>query len=428
MDTVLVVGIKADAAQFCAEHRPAVVIHGQPQQAVFAAGFLDVISQQAGMDAYILHKGAVAGLHPAAPWSLDLVQGLAVPADPGMVDVKPVGSLAKMEIHGGPVGQLCIVDAHRAAPPGQIGQRLVGGLDVVVVGDGQLFPAGTDAHPLSEEIAVLVWIFHPVLVFVLDLLLEMGHVEQGRVGHAPVLRIMDLLLLFEAADKREKSVVRFSVKQNPPAAGQVVIQGPVRHITVGSKDAHPRLGHFALAGDENSDVVVIGELVDLVEDHHAGSHAVPAFGVVGASFDDALVFPALHHLLGVVEKAVQFFLVFWGFEDFGHVLQRRYSLLLIVGTDVDVVVGDGIVWRNHAETHKADQAVLAGAAAHHVERCFKPWEAFGVVGAKPEADNKLLPGEKFFEWEVFGKAQVVSQPLLVDYQILSVKDLLDHLH
>ena len=201
--------------------------------------------------------------------------------------------------------------------------------------------------------------------------------------------------------------------------------GPGSHP---GKDAHPRLGHFALSGDEHRNVVVVGELVHLVEHHHTGPHTVPALGVVGAAFDDALVFPALHHLLGVVEKAVQFFLVFGSLEDFGHVLQGRHCLLLVVGTDVYVVVGDGIVWRNHAETHKTDQAVLAGAAAHHVERCFKPWETFGVVGAKPEADNKLLPGEKFFEWEVFGKAQVVSQPLLVDYQILSVKDLLDHLH
>ena len=111
---------------------------------------------------------------------------------------------------------------------------------------------------------------------------------------------MHLLPVFQAADERQEAAVILTLKQDPPALRQEIVQRPVRHIAVRSEHPNAGLGHLAQAGDKNLvvDVILIG--MDFVEDHLAGAHAVPALGVVGAALHYTLVFKALHHLLGVV--------------------------------------------------------------------------------------------------------------------------------
>ena len=248
-----------------------------------------------------------------------------------------------MQVDGGPVGQLGIVDAHRAAPAGQIGQGAVGGLDLLVVGDSQLLFARPHPHPLGDEAGVFLGVEQPGLVFVFDLLLQVGHIGKGRVCHGPVGRVVHLVFVFQAADKRQKTAVLLAVEQDAAAPLQVVVQGAVAHLAVGSEDPHPRLGHLALTGDKDGDVVVVFKLVHLIEHHHARPHPVPALGVVGAALDDAFVGPALHQLFGVVVVFFQLAFKAGRFQHFGDVPHRGDGLFLVVGADVDVVMGHLVV-------------------------------------------------------------------------------------
>lgn len=81
-----------------------------------------------------------------------------------------------------------------------------------------------------------------------------------------------------------------------------------------------------------------------------------------------------------------------------------------------------IVGADAAKAVKGDQAVLAGAAGHHIQAGLPPGQPIlGGVGAVPQRDQKRLPGEQFLKWEVSGQAQVVAQLSVIYDQILRGK-------
>ena len=394
------------------------MVHGQPPHVVQQRHPLDIVRQQVWGDAHILHHRHDLPLRPRPPGGLHSGQGLGLGADPGVIDVVPLRAPAEVEVDPRPVGELRIVQSHHAAPPPQIGKRPVGGLHLLIVGDGDLLKPGPQAHPLGEKVTVLLRVLQPVPVLVLDLLLEMGEKRQGRIGHVPVFRVVDLLPAFQAADKGQKPVVLLPLEQDPPPPGQIVVQRPVVYLAVGGEDPHPGLGNLPLAGDKDLDVVVILKGVDLVEHHLAGAHAVPALGVVGPAPHHALVPPALDQLLGVVVVPAQLGLPLRALQHLGQILHRRHRLLLVVGADVHVVVAHRVVGGQGTGPVKGNQPVLAGAPAHHGQQGLPPGRAVRPVGAVPQGQNKLLPGEKLLKREVFGQAQIVPQLLGVYPDVL----------
>ena len=196
----------------------------------------------------------------------------------------------------------------------------------------------------------------------------MRDIGQRRVRHEPVLRVIDLLPVFQAADEREIAALRlrFVLEENPPPLGYEVIQRAIRHVV---RCEHPdaRLSDLAQTGDENLVVVVVLKGVDFVKDNLAGAHTVPPLRVVGAPLHHALVLPTLHHLFGVVIVPVELRLPLGGFEDFGKILYRRDRLLLVVGAHVHVVVFHGVVGGYGARAVESDETVLACTAPHHAE-------------------------------------------------------------
>ena len=394
------------------------MVHGQHPNVVPPPGLQDVGRQQIRRDAHILHHGAQPLPRPRLPGGLHPGQGLGLGADPGVVEVKPVGPPPEMQVDGRPVRQLGVVQAYRAAPAVQLRQRPVGGLDLLIVGDGDLLEARPQAHPLGQEVPVLLRVVHPFPVLVLNLLEEMGQVGQGRVGHKPVALVMDLVAAPQAADEGQEPVVRLAVEQDPAAPGQVVVQGTVADLPVGGEDPHPGLGHLALAGDKHLDVVVVLKGVDLVEHHLAGAHAVPALGVVGPAPHDALVPPALDELLGVVVVAAELGLIPGALQHLRQILHRRHRLLLVIGADIHVVVAHRVVGGDGAGPVEGDEAVLAGAAAHHAQQGLPPGRPVRPVGAVPQGEEELLPGEQPVVGEVFDQPQVAAQLVQIHADVL----------
>ena len=154
---------------------------------------------------------------------------------------------------------------------------------------------------------------------------------------------MDLFSILQAADKRQHTAVILALKQDAPGLGQLIVQGTVGDVAVGSKVPNTRLVYLAQAGDENLDIVVVLVGVYLVEDDFSGAHAVSASGVVGAALHDALVLPALDQLLGVVEVFFQLGFVLWRLQHLHQVPAWLSGLILVVGANIHVVVAHRIV-------------------------------------------------------------------------------------
>ena len=95
-----------------------------------------------------------------------------------MIDVKPLRSDAEVQVHAGPVADLRVVDACHAGLSPQFRQRTVGGLHLSVVRYADLQLSGTDAHPLRQEVPVLLRVLQPILVLVSHLLLKVRRVRQ----------------------------------------------------------------------------------------------------------------------------------------------------------------------------------------------------------------------------------------------------------
>ena len=207
-----------------------------------------------------------------------------------------------MQVYRRPVVQFRVVDANSAAPASHIRQGAVCCPDVFVVRDRDLLRAVPDAHAFCDEIAVLLRSFFPVAVFIVDLLHQMWKIGQGRVCHTPVFWVVHLVLGVQAADERQKTIIRFALKQNAPTSGKVIVQRAVRYIAVGRKKANARLCNLALAGDKHFDVVVILVLMHLVEDDRAGTHTIAPLGVIGAAFYFAQILAPLQHLFCVIVK------------------------------------------------------------------------------------------------------------------------------
>ena len=94
----------------------------------------------------------------------------------------------------------------------QIRLWLIGFEDFFIVRHADLLKSGPQAHPLCQEITVLLRVLHPVPVFVCRLLKQIRQIKQGWICHVPVFRIMDLLPGLQAADEGKKAVVRLVFK------------------------------------------------------------------------------------------------------------------------------------------------------------------------------------------------------------------------
>ena len=395
-----------------------MVIQGQQPDVIQERRLLDIGGQQIRVDAHIVHHRRVSLLRPGTPGRLHPGQGFRLGADPGMVDVKAGLSSPEMEVDRCPVGQLRVVQPHNAAPPPQLRQRAVSGPHLLVVGNGDLLEARSQSHPLGEKIPVLLRVLQPVLVLVADFLKQLWLVRQGRVGHIPVLRVVYLLFSAQAADKGQEAPVGLPFEQDAAAPRQIVVQRAIAHLAVGGEYAHPRLGYLALAGDKDLDVIVVLKLVNLVKHHLARAHAVPALGVVGASLHDALVFPPLNELLGVVIVLFQFSLVAGGFQHLGQVLHRRHRLLLVVGADIHVIVPYRVIRGDGAGAVKRDQPVLAGAPAHHAQQGLPAGCPVRPVGTIPQGNQELLPGEQPLKGKILHQAQVTPKLLRIHPDVL----------
>ena len=219
-----------------------------------------------------------------------------------MIDIIALVSFAEMQVYRRPVVHFGVINAHSATPASHIRQRAVCCPDVFVVCDRDLLRAVPDAHAFCNKIAVLFRALFPVAVFIVDLLHQMRKIGQGRVCHAPVFRVVHLVLGVQAADERQKAFIRFAFKQNSPTTGKVIVQRTVRYIAVGCKKANARFCNLALAGDKHFDVVVVLVLMHLVEDDRAGTHTIAPLGVIGAAFYLSQILATLQHLFCVIVK------------------------------------------------------------------------------------------------------------------------------
>ena len=195
-------------------------------------------------------------------------------------------------------------------------------------------------------------------------------------------------------------------------------------MAVGGKVSGSGVLHFALAGDKNLDVVIGLVLVNFVEDDLARPHTVSAFGVIGAAFHDAFVFPALDQLLGVVIVLVQLAFPLGAFQHFQKILYRAGGLFFVVGANVHIVSGAFAVRGNAAGAVVGDQPVLAGTAGHHAEHRVPSGHPLGGIGAVPQADQKLLPGEEV-KGEVFLQPHVLFQLAEIHRQVFGFKAFAD---
>ena len=122
----------------------------------------------------------------------------------------------------------------------------------------------------------------------------------------------------------------------------------------------------------------------LIKDHFAGPQAVPTLRIVGVALHDALVFPPLDDLLGVVIVPVQFLLPLGSFQHLHQIQLGPLGLVLVVGAHVHIVVGHRIVRRDGAGTVKGNKPVFSGAPSHQCKNRLPPGPlAFSPVGAIP---------------------------------------------
>ena len=221
---VFILRVKTDTLQRFCHHGVTEMVKRHFFYGVFPSGFPDEIRQKIRRDAYIVHIGAVSVFAPRSPWGFYPGQGLAVCADPCVIDIIALVSFAKMQVYRRPVVHFGVINAHSAAPASHIRQGVVRCPDVFVVCDRDFLRAVPDAHAFCDKIAVLLRALFPVAVFIVDLLHQMRKIGQGRVCHAPVFRVVHLVLGVQAADKRQKALIRFTLKQNAPPSGKVIIQ------------------------------------------------------------------------------------------------------------------------------------------------------------------------------------------------------------
>ena len=236
----------------------------------------------------------------------------------------------------------------------------------------------------------------------------------------PVLRVVDLFPVFQAADEREIAALRLRLvlEEDPPPLGYEVVQRAIRHIAVGCKHPDARLPDLAQTGDKNLVVVIVFKGMDFVKDDLAGAHTVPALGVVGAALHDALVAHALDHLFRVVVVLFQLCLPLGGFQHIREVLYRHDRLLLVVGTDIHIVFFNGVVWRNGARPVKGNEPVFPSPTTYHAQRLLPSWPPISPVSAVPQRQQKFLPREKPLVGEILQQAKVVPELFRVHIDVL----------
>src|SRR5699024_1230023 len=106
------------------------------------------------------------------------------------------------------------------------------------------------------------------------------------------------------------------------------------------------------------------------------------------------VLSALDQFLGMVVVLSQLAFPLRRLQNLCQILDGRDCLFLVVGTDVNIVVGDRIVRRDGTRGVERNESILPSTTAYHAENRFPPWRPVRFVGAIPKRKQEFLPGEE----------------------------------
>src|SRR5699024_9388750 len=105
-------------------------------------------------------------------------------------------------------------------------------------------------------------------------------------------------------------------------------------------------------------------------------------------------------------------------QNLCQILDGRDCLFLVVGADVNIVVGDRIVRSDGTRGVERNESILPSTTAYHAENRFPPLRPVRFVGAIPRRKQEFVTGEELIIGEILYQPEVTPKLLKIHMDVL----------